>query len=187
MRLQPSTLTSRNFLIQLSEIEKEFGQEIPWFKGLHDLRYITNKNVFAEKVKELTGSAERDTIKPYLLVTNGKEREYIGGVLHFSQSPEKFLDSNNQVIQNQLESSGHSYVTCLQLREVFRNKLYGTELTSKALSTILQSYPRVWAVVSHPELLHWYQYFGAEIQNTIENEDRLVIITFDQSTFRKRR
>jgi hypothetical protein len=39
--------------------------------------------------------------------------------LNFSSSPERFIDSNNELIRQQLESEKYAYLSCLQIRDVF--------------------------------------------------------------------
>jgi hypothetical protein len=107
--------------------------------------------------------------------------------LHFSDySPERFKDKNNEAIRQQLEREKVSYLTCLQIGNVFRGSVSGVMELSKLAEEILKEFHNYRCVVSNEKLIRHYQYFGGEIINNIDNEDHLTIMTFDEKSFIKR-
>jgi hypothetical protein len=46
MRLNKLELEDRSFLIQFDEMNKEFGDHIPWFNKIKNLKYITDVDEF---------------------------------------------------------------------------------------------------------------------------------------------
>lgn len=188
MRLQQNSLESRTFVLQCNQVLHTFGKyDIPWLRNLSELMYITNPKEFETKLLQAMGSSNLQTITPYTLVTNTKERKYVGGMWRFGTSPEIFESNDLETIRKQLEEEKYAYMSCLHVRDMFRGKMYGTELFSKALQKIMEMYPKAWGVVSEPELLHWYEYFGGKVQNCMNgNEDKLAIVTFDERTIRRR-
>lgn len=188
MRLQQNSIRERTFVLQCNQVVQAFGKyNIPWLKDLSELMYITNPKEFEIFFKESMGIEAYDHIIPYTLVSSNSERRYIGGMWHFTKSPEVFESEELENIRKDIEAEKYAYMTCLHVRDMFRGKLYGTELFSKALQTVLKDYPKAWGVVSESELLHWYEYFGGVVQNCISgNSDKLAIVTFDQDTVRRR-
>ncbi len=188
MRLQKGSLKERTFVLQCNQVLQHFGKyDIPWLRDLHEAMYVTNPKQFVHKFRENMHATEQDRIVPYTLVSSDSDRTYLGGMWHFTKSPEVFASSELQEIHTDLESEEYAYMSCLHVRDMFRGKLYGTELFSKALQKITEEYPKAWGVVSEPELLRWYEYFGGEVQNCMSsNEDKLAVVTFEQSTIRKR-
>jgi predicted GNAT family N-acyltransferase len=106
--------------------------------------------------------------------------------LNFSSSPERFVDQNNELIRQQLESEKYAYLSCLQIRDAFRSDRAGVELLSKSLEWILKEFHKVRCVVEDPKLLSYYKYFGAEIVNEVLNKDKLYILIWDEKSFAKR-
>jgi hypothetical protein len=126
-------------------------------------------------------------ITPYILVDwSTKRQEYIWSILNFSSSPERFKDPNNERIRNQLESEKYAYLTCLQIRDVFRSGRVWVELLWKSLEQIFKKFSRVRCVVEDPRLLPYYKYFGAEIVNEALNTDGLYLLVWDEKSFMKR-
>ncbi|MCF7834487.1 hypothetical protein K9M48_00330 [Candidatus Gracilibacteria bacterium] len=187
MKLLEPNIEDRTFLIQFGDIVSEFGQEIPRLKKIENLKYFTDANVFKSELFNTLGIDHQETISPYILTKDDRGKEYIGGLLSFSQSPEMFTDPNNELVRQELESAKYAYITCLQIRDVLRGGNYGIELLSKAFEKILDRFEKVWGVVSKQELLSYYAYFGAKIENQIDNNDNLFLITMDRQGFKKRK
>jgi len=187
MRLQQNSLRERTFVLQCVEVLNAFGKyDIPWLRDLHELMYITNPKQFERKFKESMGIEMDDDVVPHTLVSSGSERNYVGGMWHFSKSPERFESASLKRICKDLETDLYAYMTCLHVRGILQGRRYGTELFSKVLQTIMKKYPNAWGVVSEPELLHWYQYFGGVVQNCMsDNAEGLAIVTFDERTIRR--
>lgn len=186
MQLQKLSVEDRSFLIQFNEIEKEFGNHIPWFNKIKDLKYLTNAHELKPQILQTLQLDSSVQIDPYILTADTKWKEYIWSILNFSSSPERFQDPNNELIRQQLESQKYAYLSCLQIRDVFRSGRAGVELLGKSLEQILKEFHKAWCVVEDPKLLDYYKYFGAEIVNEITNKDNLYLLVGDEKSFLKR-
>lgn len=184
LKLEKNALESRSFLIQFKDIQNEFGHEIPWLEGTEDLPYILNEKIFVQElVKGLVGESG-EHMEAYLLHTDDIYKRYIGGLLHFKKCPENFQDSENRKIQEELTDAGVDYISCLQVRESFQKNGYGDLLFKEALKAIFNTKESVWGVVSHPELLPWYQRNGAKVLQDIDNKDQLAIVQFESKNMK---
>lgn len=186
MQLQKLSVEDRSFLIQLNEIDKEFGNHIPWFNKIKGLKYLTDATELKPQILETLQLDPSVQVDPYILTADTKWKEYVWSVLSFSSSPECFLDPNNEIIRQQLDREKYIYLSCLQIRDVFRTWRVGVELLSKALHQIFQTIPKVQCVVADERLLSYYKYFGGEIVNEMFNKDDLYIMICDQKKFVKR-
>ena len=186
MQLNKLELEDRSFLIQLDEIFKEFWGHIPWLDKIKNLKYFTDAEVFSSQLLENLWLEPNAKINPYILTTGMKWQEYVWSLLNFSSSPERFIDPNNELIRQQLECEKYAYITCLQIRDVFRNERYWTEILSKSIEEILKQFHKFRWVVSDQKLLHYYSRFGLDIANDMPNKDWLYIITSDEKKFIKR-
>ena len=174
MYLQTNTLRSREFLIQMFAILQEFGAEIPWLQPCKDSMWYTNKNRFRDEILRSLGS-EENQIHSFGILDN--DTQYIGGILHFTVSPERFQDSKSIDTQRRLEAEGFSYLTCLQIRDKFQRRRIGSKVMLETFSTLQKTYPKIWAVVSHSELLPWYISLGFKVEQTTDTRDNLWIIS----------
>lgn len=179
MLLVPQRLRGRSFHIQFVEILQEFGDVIPWLDPLKNLRYVTNATHFRDVLLKGLKCNDPSDITPLQLLTSDRGNEYIGGIVHFTHSPEHFRDSRNQGIQEQLVSQGCQFISCLQIRGVMRGRGYGQQLMQRSLRSILTTYPKIWGVASDPNLLPWYQSFGGTVLSPLENKDDLWIIVWE--------
>lgn len=186
MKLLQPNIEDRTFLIQFWDIISEFWKEIPRLKKIENLKYFTDANIFKRELFNLLWIDHQATISPYILTRDDRWQEYIWWLLSFSQSPEKFLDPNNEDIRVQLEQAKYEYITCLQIRDVLRWTNYWRELLSKAFEKILDRFEKVWWVVSKEELLWYYSYFWAKVENQIKNDDNLFLITIWKEWFKRR-
>jgi hypothetical protein len=186
MKLNKLALEDRSFLIQFDEIFKEFWGHIPWLDKIKDVKYLTDTDVFSSQLLENLWLNPDVEINPYILTNDVKWKEYIWSILNFSTSPEHFVDPNNEVIRQQLEHEKYAYITCLQIRDVFRNERYWTEIISKSVEQMLKQFHKFRWVVSDPKLLPYYGRFGFEVVNDMPNKDWLYIITSDEKLFIKR-
>ena len=186
MKLKTSAIENREFLIQFNDILGEFWREIPRLKKISHTRYITNIEALKQEMFQSLKLDSSAKITPYMLTTDDKNEEYIWGLLHFSNSPEKFKDKNNEVIKQQLAYENYSYLTCLQIRDVFRGGSSGIRSFSKLMEEILKKFPKIRCVVPNERLITYYKYFGGEIINNMDNEDNLALIIGDEKSFIKR-
>lgn len=186
MKLNKLELEDRSFLIQLDEIFKEFWGHIPRLDKIKDVKYLTDVDVFSSQLLENLCLDPSVHINPYILTTDTRWKEFVWSILNFSSSPERFIDPNNEVIREQLEYEKYAYITCLQIRDVFRNHGNWTELMSKSIEQIIKKFDKFRWVVSNPKLLDYYRRFGLEIVNTSQNQDWLYLVTSDEKTFKKR-
>ncbi|MDO8183778.1 MAG: hypothetical protein Q7T49_02230 [bacterium] len=178
MQLIARSLTSRSFLIQFSEVMQEFGREIPWLEDLQTIRFWTNTAKFRSQLLK-TCRCEDGEITPYQFIIPGEAREYAGGVIHFSRSPENFRDRANQGILERFEAEDYHFISCLQVRDVFRGQNYGRRMMARALKTVGTKYPNLWGVVSDHKLIQWYQQLGAKLISPLDNQDRLWIVSWE--------
>ncbi len=180
MHLVTRRLQGRSFLIQFTQIIHEFGHEIPWLEPLRALPFSTNTAYFRDKFLKGLGCREAEDITAFQFVSSDRSHEYAGGVLLFTHSPEEFKDKNNQAILEQLNYDHYRYITCLQVRDVWRGKGHASELMRRVMKTILQANEKVWGVVSNPALLPWYLSHGAVMHSPLCNDDNLWIISWKQ-------
>lgn len=186
MKLNKLALEDRSFLIQFDEIFKEFWWHIPWLDKIKDVKYITDVSIFSSQLLENLWLTPDTEINPYILTNDAKWKEYIWSILNFSTSPEQFLDPNNETIRQQLEHQKYAYITCLQIRNVFRNERHWTEIISKTIEQIIKKYDKFRWVVSNPRLLEYYKRFGLDVINEPSNKDWLYLISWDTKKFIKR-
>lgn len=186
MKLNKLELEDRSFLIQFDEIFKEFWGHIPWLDKIKNVKYLTNTDVFSSQLLENLWLNSNVEINPYILTNDAKWKEYVWSILNFSSSPECFVDKNNEVIRQQLEHEKYAYITCLQIRDIFRYSKYWTELMSKSLEEIVKKFDKFRWVVSNPNLLEYYKGFGLEIVNNMPNKDSLYLVSCDGKTFIKK-
>lgn len=175
MRLQPVSLRSRRFRIQFEEIMSEFGEKIPWLRGLDELRFATNRRWFQDQLLQRLG--QHGAIIPYQFVEENSARASVGGVLFFGRSPETMRDPRNVEIAERLEAGGAYFASCLQVREVSRGMGVGSAMMPRAIRAIQNRHgTAVWGVVSDPRLLSWYASLGAETPSPTDNKDGLWIV-----------
>lgn len=186
MQLQKLAVEDRSFLIQLNEIEKEFGNHIPWFNKIKGLKYLTDATELKPQILETLQLDSSVQIDPYILTADTRWKEYVWSILNFSSSPERFLDNTNETIRKQLEDNSYAYITCLQIRDGFRQNRLWTELISRSLEQILKRFEKFWWVVEYSKLLPYYERFGLQVINNYENEDNLWLIVGDIDSFVKR-
>ena len=136
MLLKKQIISSRAFLLQFMQIMQEFGAIIPWLKELENICFYTNRAYFERELSRIIGIS-KEMIIPYQLLTSGNEREFFGGLIHFTKSPERFKDKQIAKLQAELESVGASYLTCLYVRDVKRGQKTGTEIMRRVIFRIL--------------------------------------------------
>jgi GNAT superfamily N-acetyltransferase len=158
----------------------EFGDEIPWLAPLKPIAHATNPTYFREQLLRRLGCGASDEIDAFQLVTSHRSHEFVGGVLHFTHSPERFETDENRRIMNRLVSDGHSYLSCVQVRDAHRGQGHGRDLFRRALGTVLDKYDKAWAVVSDREMLRWYLSLGlgTRLHTSRDNAERLWIISW---------
>ncbi len=175
--LVPVEVASRSFLLQFFSIMQEFGTEIPWLRPLHGIAYATNTTYFRDQMLLRMGIDEGDVF-PYQVLTRDGAREYVAGILHFTQSPERFIDPVHVGLCEYLKSERYQYISCLQVRTGHRGVGMGDFAIRSALNVILARHERVWGVVAHRELLDWYVKLGATVLSPTHNKDNLWIISW---------
>lgn len=179
MRLQPTSLRGRRFLIQFCAIMREFGSEIPWLDGMDEMRFATNGAWFRKELQRRLG--QRDgTITPYQFVDGDDARTFVGGILHFDNHPERLRDPRNSEIVEALAANGVGYISCLQVRDVRRGTGTGTQMMRRAVDAILDRHGAVWGVVSNPRLIPWYQVLGAQLLSPLDNRDGLWVVNWNK-------
>ncbi len=179
MRLQQVGLRGRRFLIQYLGIMEEFGSVVPWLAGMDDLRYATNAAHFRDTLLERTAQGDGD-ITPYQFVLPGRPAEFVGGVLHFTYSPERLRDPRNREAAERLVSEGVHFVSCLQVRHELRGQGIGDVMFRRAIATILSEKGAFWGVVSDPRLLPWYRSLGVQTPSPCNNRDGLWIVHYSR-------
>jgi len=178
MRLQSVGLRGRRFLVQFYEIMREFGRVIPWLDGVEDIRFATNGAYFRDGILRRTRQRDGD-ITPYQFVESDDGRTFIGGMLHFTHSPERLADARNREVAERLTAEGASFISCLQIRPSLRAAGVGTSMMRRALRAILVDKGAVWGVVSNPHMREWYRSLGARTPSPIENRDGLWIVHWE--------
>ena len=169
---------SRAFVLQFFEIMREFDSEIPWLHRLKGITYATNPTYFRDQLLLRLGCDEGEIV-PYQLLDSAESKEFIGGLLHFPLSPERFQDKTNQAVLEQLAYEQYRYISCLQIRHGFRKYGYGNIVMRATLDSILEHYKKVWGVISDPQLLAWYVSLGGCMLSPWVNADKLWIIAWD--------
>jgi hypothetical protein len=175
MHLRPVSLRGRRFLIQFYELMAEFGDEIPWLDGMNEMRFATNGEWFRDELLRRLGQRNGD-ITPYQFVDQDDAGTFVGGILHFEQSPECLRDIRNCEIVEELNSKGASYISCLQVRTPRRGVGAGKQMMRRAIDAILDHHGAVWGVVSDPKLIPLYESLGAERRSPIQNQDDLWVV-----------
>ncbi len=177
MLLVRQEIGGRAFLLQFLEVMQEFGHLIPWLCKAESARFVTNGACFKEELCRAIGCAQ-DNIVPYQLVSSDRAREFVGGVIHFTVSPERFSDPTLASLCRNLSTRGAAYISCLQVRHVKRGVAgHGNEIVLRAINRILQTYPEVWGVCE-PRLVPWYASLGAKILNNGDNAERLAVVAW---------
>ncbi|MES2953499.1 MAG: hypothetical protein V4674_02975 [Patescibacteria group bacterium] len=179
MQLVRRGLEGRAFLLQFREIMLEFAHEIPWLEPVRSITYSTNPVYFRDKFLKSVGCKGKEEITPFQLVTSDASREYVGGIVRFARSPERFSDRRNNEVVERFTHEGYDYVSCLQVRNVLRGEGNGDLLMRRALRSILAAHPRIWGVVSRSELLPWYRSLGAQVEQFPDSLDKLSIIRWN--------
>lgn len=169
----------RTFLIQMFAILQEFGGQIPWLEPCEDALWYVHQETFLGRILSGLG-VKSEHISPFALLD--QENQYLGGILHFGVSPEKFRDPKSITTQERLESEGYSYLTCLQIRDKFQGRGLGRTVMLEVLSLIHQQHSKVWAVVSDNQLVHWYTSLGFKVEQTADTRDGLWIISRREAT-----
>jgi hypothetical protein len=161
----------------------EFGQKIPWLLPLQQLGLATNASYFREELISRLGMRDEASLTPLQFTTSDIRREFIGGALHFSCSPERFRDSRNQGLNERLSGEGYQFVSCLQIRKDLRGGRHGPKFAGMVLDSLLKSHGKVWAVVSEPRLAQRYiSLFGGTLRSPQENKDGLWILSWENNT-----
>jgi GNAT superfamily N-acetyltransferase len=160
------------------EVMGEFGYEIPWLEPLRSIVYSTNSAYFRDRLLQAL-SIDEEEIVPLQFVTSEKSREYVGGVIHFLHSPENFKDRRNREIEERFAAENYHFMSCLQVREIWRNQGHGREIIKRALRAVLLDYQKIWGVVSDPRLIPWYSALGGKLRSPLENKDGLWLISWD--------
>lgn len=176
MLLVKQNTRGRAFLFQFEQIMYEFGSVIPWLFGADSLHFVTNSCYFNEKLHQVIG-CPLGSIVPYQLLTSGRERLFVGSILRFTTSPERFTDPMCIEMQRIFDGAGAVYISCLQVRNVKRGLNHGTEILLRSVRRLLQEWPQVWGVCE-PSMVPWYMSLGATIHHKGDNSDNLAIISW---------
>lgn len=157
-------------------MQSKFLGVIPWFSETVSLRYCGNEQYFEEMFREKTIGCNNSKIQPYILNDPENGNSVLGGLIHFSLSPEKFgTDYNNYFLEELEKDQSFSYITGFLLRDVFQKSFVGIIMFHKALSDIFQEHHKIWGVVSEKSLLPYYQEFGFKIVNPKTRENFFII------------
>jgi len=167
---------SRSFLMQMMQVMEEFGSKIPWLNPLHEVQFSTDSVYFEKRLLGSFGCI-KDQFLPSQIVTDDAAKTFIGGIFHFRKTPEVFSDQMSLRIVSDLESVGASYISCLQVRGVHRGQSHGDMLMRHSLTTITETFGKVWGVVEDQTLLPWYESLGMEVLNEKPNLDGLWFVT----------
>lgn len=166
-------------MLQFNQIIGEFGNVIPWLEPLQNIAFYTNAKHFEDRLLMGLRCDNREDITPIQFVTSDESQEYVGGMIRFTKSPEKFTDFRNLEVQESLEQKGHNFVSCIQMRKEHRSKGYTNLLMKETLSNLLTTYKGVWGVVTDPLLLRWYISLGGILRSPMKNLDNLWIISWE--------
>lgn len=177
MVLQQVSVRGRRFVVQFYEVMREFGREIPWLDGLDDLRYAMNGEWFCDELARRTRQGS-STVTPYQFVDSDSARTFVGGILHFAKSPERFCDGRNIEIAERLASEQANFMSCLQIRPERRQHDVGREMMLRSVAAIRAKHGAVWGVTSNPRLRAWYESLGAQSLSPRENDDNLWILSW---------
>ncbi len=183
MRLETVSLDSRSFVPQFFSIMDEFGDDIPWLDGLSEAGYLLDGNEFARQILRNTKQPDNG-ITPYQFVSDEFPGGlFIGGVVHFLESPENFRDPRQREIAERLADSGAGFFSCLQVRPPHRDRGVGSRMMLRSTETVLREMGPFWGVVSDLGMLSWYRSLGAQSLSPIENRDGLWIIYWGDEPF----
>lgn len=177
MRLIQRKLSGRAFLLQFMSVMEEFEEEIPW---LEPLPHATNGSYVRDRILQHFRCKDESEVIAMQFVTSDRPGFYFGGIIRFVRSPEIFLDTRNQEINERLSHLGYQFISCLQVREVHRGAGHGRAIMTKALRVVLSEHQKVWGVVSNPDLVAWYQSLGANVLSPRENKDDLWIVSWQK-------
>ncbi len=180
MKLEPVKPRGRRFPIQFFEIMREFGDTIPWLRGLNELKYATDGEYFHDELMRKT-KQNGAPIVPYQLTDSDDAHTYLGGIIYFPKSPETLTDPHNLETAERLADEGASFISCLQVRDVKRGTGNGRVIMERALRAIRHKHGSVWGVVSDQRLINWYKSLGAEILSPPENKDQLWIVHWNDN------
>lgn len=173
MEMQRVFLNSRAFYAQFCAVMAEFGETIPWLGGLHDLLHVTHCGNFARLfTRRMRPRCGKVTFYGYV----DNAGEVFGGLFYFTKSPERFYDSRNVAIAEQLTTDGAGYASCLWIREEYRSQGVGVDMTRRALAHILLTHGAVWGVAPNTRLRDWWVALGAKSCSPEENTDNLWIV-----------
>ena len=177
MLLVRQSLRGRAFLAQFFEVMAEFGHEIPWLQPLRGLQYSTNREYFRDQILHALSRDDEEVI-PMQLVSPDPARVYVGGLIYFPHSPERFTDPCNRLIAGSLAEQNYHYVSCLQVRAGERAHGYGPQLFLRALKVIRASHGKFWGVISTLAHVRGYIGLGGRLESPLENNDNLWIISW---------
>lgn len=177
MRLQHVSLRGRRFLIQFYEIMREFGGVIPWLDGMDEMRFATDGRWFCDELLRRLGQ-RNGRVTPYQFVDADDGRTFVGGILHFDESPEMLRDSRNAKTVERLTAGGASYISCLQVRPTRQGVGVASHMMKRAIEAILARHGSVWGVVSDHRLLPWYASLGATLPSPLNNQDGLWVVSW---------
>lgn len=180
MQLAQSELKGRGFQIQFADIMQEFGAVIPWLDPLRNLEFSTSPDYFRDTVLKGLRCHDENDITPLQLVTSDEKREYVGGVIRLAHSPETFVDTRNQELNERFSVLGYQYVSCLQIRKDLRGGKLGPAMISDVRDLLLDIHGKLWAVVSDPRLLRHYVSIGGHSESPINNKDHLWIVSWQR-------
>lgn len=175
MVLQQVSVRGRRFLVQFYEVMREFGREIPWLDGLDDLRYATNGEWFCDELARRTRQSD-GTVTPYQFVDSDSARTFVGGILHFAKSPERFCDGRNIEVAERLQAEHASFISCLQVRPERRSHDVGKTMMLRSIAAIRAKHGAVWGVAPNIRLRDGYVTLGAQSCSPEENSDNLWIV-----------
>lgn len=175
MLLRTASLSGRAFALQLGQVMAEFGDVIPWLDSLRGIEFATKGSYVRDRLLLDTGQ-EEGGITAYQFLDPDDGRTYVGGLLRFARSPERFVDRANCAAMELLAHERASFVSCLQVRDPRRGARVGDVMFGRAIAAMLRQHHGIWGVVSDPRLLPWYQRLGAEIMSSPDNLDDLWIV-----------
>ncbi|MFA6131139.1 MAG: hypothetical protein WC730_02670 [Patescibacteria group bacterium] len=178
MRLNIVGLQEEGFFPQFLGLMDEFDEQIPWLRGLEDLRRLGPgeelRNALIERILE-----GRGTISAYQLIGSGGV--FIGGLLLFSRIPEHFENPTNQRVVNCLETAGAGYLTCLFITPEYRSLGFGRIIMERSIVLGLKTFSSLFGVTSSPQLRAWHESMGAITLSSSKNQDNLWIIYWNRS------
>ncbi len=183
MRLQTVPLDGRSFVPQFFSIMNEFGDEIPWLDGLSEARFLLDGNVFAQQILRNTKQPDNG-ITPYQFVSDEFPGGlFVGGAVHFKESPERFTNTRLCEAAESLAASGASFISCLQVRPPHRSRGIGGTMFPQALDLLVRERGSFWGVVSDVRVLRWHLSLGAQLLTPMESVDGIWIIYWGDEPF----